>query len=378
MHREYFVIQRGTTSSAAIKQESFSRDYVKNPNQHPGSTAVKNEHLIAVAWLALGNVIGMAAPAQAGSVDITSDGAAVHQWQDSMIDIETPGEGCYHASYPDFVWERITCIETLARVHPVRRQPQTGEGLVTGNGHDYALSATGLITKTVGSFPTVTGVTSEKSVGVALFGGGGILGPNEYSLQINSNANATTSACKGHSGCVVWQQAVYAPDYAVSGQASVFFQYWLIGYGSSCPSGWGAAVGGDCYKNSALATAPDEPITDLSKMKLTATASAGGNDKVTFADGSSAWSVTTKDSVLHLATVWTQSEFNVVGDAGGSRAVFNKGSSILVKVAVSDGSSSTPACAADAGTTGETNNLNLGTCTAAGGTSPSIKFKESN
>ena len=177
---------------------------------------------------------------------------------------------------------------------------------------------------------------------------------------------------------VIWQQAVYAPDYAVSGQAAVFFQYWLIGYGSSCPSGWGSDGGGDCYKNSKLGTAPDEPITQLAKMKLTATASSGGNDKVTFADGSSVWSVTTKDSVLHLATVWTESEFNVVGNAGGSRADFNKGSSVTVNVAVSDGSTSTPACAANAGTTGESNNLNLGTCTASSGSSPSIKFKESN
>ena len=54
--------------------------------------------------------------------------------------------------------------------------------------------AKGLITASTGSFAT-TGVKTEKSVGVPLFGGGGILGPNEYSLQINTNANLTTSAC---------------------------------------------------------------------------------------------------------------------------------------------------------------------------------------
>jgi hypothetical protein len=339
---------------------------------------VNNEHLSGMTWIALAGFIGMAAPALASSEETARNDAAVRQWQDSMMDIETPGEGCHHASYPEFVWERITCAETLATVHPVRRHPHAGDELTTGNGHDYALSATGLITKTVGSFPTVTGVKSEKGVGVIAFGGGGILGPNEYSLQINSNANAGTSACNGHSGCVVWQQAVYAPDYAVSGNAAVFFQYWLIGYGSSCPSGWFIAGGGDCYKNSALATAPDEPITQLAHMKMTSTASSGGNDVVTFADGASVWSVTAKDSVVNIATVWTESEFNVVGNAGGSRADFNKGSSVFVNVAVSDGSTSKPACAANSGTTGETNNLNLGTCTALGGTSPSIKFKESH
>jgi hypothetical protein len=335
---------------------------------------VTHKLIFAVAGIALGSFVGTVAHAQAAS-----DEAAHLQWRDAIMEIETPGEGCYHAAYPEFVWQRVACTEALARVHPVRRQAPDGETQTTGNGHDFAIQATGLITKTVGSFPSVTGVTSETGKGVALFGGGGILGPNEYSLQINTNANASTSACNGHVGCLVWQQAVYAPDYAVSGVASVFFQYWLIGYGSPCPAGWGNAGSGDCYKNSSIAsTLTDEPITDLAVMKLTATASAGGNDKVTFSNGSFAESVTAKDSVLHIGTVWTESEFNVIGNAGGSRAVFNAGSSVTVHVAVSDGSTSKPKCAQNAGTTGETNNLNLGACTAKSGTMPSIKFTESN
>jgi hypothetical protein len=334
---------------------------------------VKHNNVRALTGIALGALLGTAAHAQA-----VSDEAARLQWRDAIMEIETPGEGCFQAAYPEFVWERVACIETLARVHPVRRQPLAGDSEVVGNGHDYALQATGLITKTVGNFPTVTGVTSEKGVGVALFGGGGILGPNEFSLQINSNADATTTSCHSHAGCVVWQQAVYAPDYVVPGLASVFFQYWLLGYGSTCPTGWGSDGVGDCYKNSAIANALDEPISELPHMKLTSTATVGGNDKVTFADGSFAASVTAKDSVLHIGTVWKESEFNVVGNAGGSRAVFNKGSTIYVHVAVLDGSTSAPTCAANAGTTGETNNLNLGACTAKSGTMPSIKFKQSN
>jgi hypothetical protein len=334
---------------------------------------VKHKHVRAITGIALGAFVGMAAHAQA-----VSDEAARLEWRDAMLEIDTPGEGCFQAAYPEFLWERMPCVETLARIHPVRRQPATGEGEVTGNGHDYAIQGAGLITKTVGNFPTVTGVTSEKGVGVVLFGGGGILGPNEFSLQINTNANSTTTACHSHVGCKVWQQAVYAPDYVSAGVAGVFFQYWLIGYGSPCPAGYGNAGSGDCYKNSAIANTIDEPISELPHMKLTSTATVGGNDKVTFADGSLAINHTAKDSVLHIGTVWTESEFNVIGNAGGSRAVFNKGSTIYVHVAVSDGSSSTPTCVANGGTTGETNNLNLGACTAKSGTMPSIKFKESN
>jgi hypothetical protein len=47
-------------------------------------------------------------------------------------------------------------------------------------------------------------------------------------------------------------------------------------------------------------------------------------------------------------------------------------------VQVNDGSTNAPTCLANAGTTGETNNLNLGPCTATGGTAPYIQFTESN
>jgi hypothetical protein len=113
-------------------------------------------------------------------------------------------------------------------------------------------------------------------------------------------------------------------------------------------------------------------------MSLTGTAVSGGNDTAVFNNGTTAYSLTASDSVVDIAQVWQQSEFNIVGDAGGSRADFNRGASITVKVAVTDGSTATPSCVADSGTTGETNNLNLSTCTASGGSSPSISFKESD
>jgi hypothetical protein len=43
-----------------------------------------------------------------------------------------------------------------------------------------------------------------------------------------------------------------------------------------------------------------------------------------------------------------------------------------VKVALTDGSTAAPTCVANAGSTGETNNLNLGKCSTASGSSPSM------
>jgi hypothetical protein len=309
------------------------------------------------------------------------DAAARAVWREAMSHNTESGPGCFQASYPSYVWEQTECKVVHPKLRPAPKKPTSGHLEVTGNGDDYVIQGTGLISETVGSFPSVSDVTSEKSVGVAEFGDGGILGKNEYSLQINTDFNGTTAACAGHSGCVVWQQFVYATDYEVEGEAAVFIEYWLIGWGSSnCPSGWESDGEGDCVVNSNATTAPDvAPTTaSLAKISLTGSAVSGGNDTVVFNNGSTAYSFTGSDSVVDIAQVWQQSEFNIVGDAGGSRADFNKGASVTVKVAVTDGSTAAPTCVADSGTTGETNNLNLGSCTTSGGSTPSIQFTESD
>ena len=67
-----------------------------------------------------------------------------------------------------------------------------------------------------------------------------------------------------------------------------------------------------------------------------------------------------------------------VGDGSGANAVFNTGSSVTVKIALTDGSTAAPVCSGDTGTTTETNNLKVGACTAASGTPPSVSFTESH
>jgi len=80
--------------------------------------------------------------------------------------------------------------------------------------------------------------------------------------------------------------------------------------------------------------------------------------------------------MLNIATVWNKAEFNVVGNGDGARANFNIGSSITVSLFLADGSTSAPTCLANGGSTGESNNLNAGPCTTAGGV-PYIQFTES-
>jgi VCBS repeat protein len=331
------------------------------------------------------NIFGQASNEQVGPIESASREA----WRKNMAQIGTPSEGCFHATYPSIIWEHVACNKLTLRTHPAPPRvtfDAFGKAQTTGNGHDYTLQTASLLTQAVGSFPSVTGVTSEQGVNV-MFGGSesnGIVGPNEYTLQLNSNFSSTTAACKGgQAGCTVWQQFIYGTDLAGPGQGAVFMQYWLLGYvGSSttisCPSGYNSDGQGSCYMNSDGTVVPNIPGTDLGSMKLTGAVATNGNDTVTLTYGTQAYSDSGKDSVLYLSQVWNLAEFNVVGNADGSEAVFNNGSSITVNVAATDGSSNAPSCVADSGTTGETNNLNLGSCTASGGSTPSIQFTESN
>ncbi|WP_233841142.1 hypothetical protein [Dyella sp. 2HG41-7] len=311
------------------------------------------------------------------------EAAARQAWRENMAQIATPAEGCFHATYPSILWEQVACKQLASNMHmlPASLRKQPFQVQTAGNGNDYVLQAPGakLISQTVGSFPSVTGVTSVESVGVPAYGGGGILGPNEYTLQINSQFTSTTPACRNQPGCTVWQQFVYSPDYMVQGEAAVFMEYWLVGYGyNPCPVGWFSDGYGDCVRNSNYVAAPDVPISELGSLALTGTATAAGNDTITFSYGTDAYSFSAKDSVVYLSTIWNQSEFNVVGNAGGSQAVFNSGSAITVNVAANYGGTAKPSCIANAGTTGESNNLNLGPCSAFGGASPYIQFTQSN
>lgn len=296
--------------------------------------------------------------AYAAPADDDAEAKARETWRENIVRADVPDEGCFYTSYPSAEWLKVECTE--APNHPFL--PRRGAiGLTVGDGADYAVEVSGLMTQSVGAFPTVTGVTGET----------GLLGANDYSLQLNSNF-MTTAPCKGHTGCLSWEQFAYSSGYNVA-----FMQYWLINYNATCPSGW-TAFSTDCYKSSAAVSVPDEAITTLASMKLSGKAVAKGKDTLVFTVGTEAYSVSGKDSVVDLASAWQGSEFNVFGDGDGSKAVFNKGSSIDVRITVTDGTTTAPTCVKNAGTTGETNNLNLKHCTAAGGTTPHILFLESN
>lgn len=309
-------------------------------------------------------------------------------WRNTVIHQSAPNKhGCFHIAYPKTEWSEVGC--TAAPNRPFAHwAPNSkdifadaalanGQVQTVGNGADYAAEIPGLLSYSVGNFPVVSNVTSET----------GYSGANDYTLQLNSNF-MNTAACSGHSGCQAWQQFIYS-----SGEQAVFMQYWLINYGA-CPAGWNT-YGTSCWKNSAAISVPQLPISYLYQLSIWANATAGGNDQVALGTGNDGipggvsafggelFLVTGPDSVLDLTSDWKESEFNIFGDGGGSAATFNSGASLQVRIQLGEqgGALTAPTCLSNAGTTGETNNLTLGGCSASAGTSsanPSISFSESN
>jgi hypothetical protein len=124
-----------------------------------------------------------------------------------------------------------------------------------------------------------------------------------------------------------------------------------------------------CYKNSSFAALPDIPVTNLGDVILAASAETGGVDTIALEYADDSWAVSAEDSSSHesgvdIASVWTQAEFNVVGDMNTTEAHFNPGAQVTVVLQILDGSQSAPNCQYNHGTTGETNNMTLGSCQA--------------
>ena len=325
----------------------------------PPSTARKAKpdmkHILAAAIALAGFSSGAFAAAAP-----KPDAQAREAWRQAIAHTPVPEDGCFAASYPNPGWVKVQCKRAPARPYLPRRGRS---GYTVGNGNDYSAVVSHVISSAVGSFPAVSGVTHETGYdGQA----------NTYSLQLNSEF-FTTTVCNGSSdpsSCQGWQQFVY------SNSGTAFMQYWLLDYGSTCPSGGWMAYQGSCYRNSSAVSVPVQAITQLGYLKVTGTAVSGGTDTMVMTTESSAYSTTGKDSVVNLAHAWNAAEFNVVGDGGGSAAKFNTGSSVTVEIALKDGSTTAPVCESDDGTTGETNNLTLGSCTVASGSTPTVKFTE--
>ncbi|HTT85616.1 MAG TPA: hypothetical protein VMF67_19235 [Rhizomicrobium sp.] len=284
-------------------------------------------------------------------------------WRAAITSTALPGEGCFTATYPATSWTQVACTEAPDRAFEPAHRPAVGFG------DDYAAMVSGSTTAAVGSFPAITGLTSEKSADVS----------NQYSLQMNV-PYFNSPACDSSPyppGCEAWQQFVFSQSGGKAGTPSAFMVYWLINYGPYCPSGWSQAAL-NCWINSSAVGVPHQKLAAVRDLQLSGSAASGGDDAVKITTSKKAYAVSAADSALDLAGSWKGTEFNILGDGAGSQANFNTGTNITVNVQLTDGSTTAPGCKTNEIFTYETNNLSLGSCTSQGGQNPSITFTESD
>lgn len=279
-------------------------------------------------------------------------------WRQSMMEIPLPKAGCFTAAYPTTVWEEAKCTTAPNYPYVPRNPPRP---LTVGGGNDLSAqvpAGLGFISSATGSFENVTNVTSESGQ----INGTGPAVANAYSIQLNTNFFAST-ACSGAAvpaACQGWEQFLFAND---GSSGSVFIQYWLISYNTTCPTGWFSypfpgPSDISCYRNSNNSTAvPNQPITNLAQLSLSGTVDAS-SDSVTLAVGGTLYSATGDNSV-NAAEGWTIADFAIVGNAGGGQANFNSGASFVERTRISYGHGNAPNCVVQ-GFTGETNNLSFG------------------
>jgi hypothetical protein len=356
--------------------------------------------LLAPATGSAQNAAPPSAPAQP-SAQALSDQQR-NDFRKEMSVIPLPGRGCFEAKYPDRTWKPVQCGAPPRAPNlgaAVRRRP----ALVGGGTDQVAQVMTGTLSSATGSFDSATGITDID--GSIFHSPPPTVYPNTYTLQVNTNRFPTSviSACASGTGCQGWQQFILSQRSAC-GTACIYIEYWLfdtpscptdgkLGKGCTCPgSPWqswydpSGETDSGCFFNTPPRTDFSTPaVADLGKLSLSGAANSGGMDIVTLqtADGNM-HATNYPDSTLGLAQSWNAAEFNVFGDCCGYETFLNAGSNLTVRLSTNNGTINSPNCMLTSprnptfnGTTAETNNLSLGSCSPVGGAAPAIVFSES-
>jgi hypothetical protein len=93
-------------------------------------------------------------------------------WRKGMARARPEKPGCFTSTYPNTQWQEVPCVATRGVPFKIAKGPR---GATLGAGNDVAVQvSTGSIASAVGSFDSVTGVTSVSSLD----------GSNDYSLQV--------------------------------------------------------------------------------------------------------------------------------------------------------------------------------------------------
>jgi hypothetical protein len=330
---------------------------MKSPGRTPRNIAIWTVALAAIMAATTACTKTSSSPEASGT---SSTSANEDEWRTKLPQMPQPGAGCFTATYPSLVWRTAACTTPPNILLTPRRTPR--HPFTIGNTVDFsAMAPSGFINQAIGSFDSVTNVTSESSP----ISNSGAPVANAYTLQVNTDFFVST-ACAGspNLGCRGWEQFVFAND-GTSPSGVGFIQYWLYQYNAACPGGWGQFMFTGlpeiyCVRNAAtgVAVPAQQPITNLGQLRLSGTVDAG-SDGVTVFVGATGYAAP-GNNYVNAAAAWRIAEFNVFGyggnSNGGGGATFNANAAASVRTRILYGGTAAPICEAY-GFTGETNNL---------------------
>jgi hypothetical protein len=319
-----------------------------------------------------------------------ANAAALDEWRKAMAQIPVPNRtSCFKGTYPNKAWQEIPCNTAPDRPYLPDKERVPGPAYVGGRYRDAVAQVAEYAQRyysVTGSFDSGSTATGETgTAGTGCPAGTNPTGANIFSLQLNTNTfliPTSSNICGGVAGCTGFQQFVYS-----SYDNAAFIQYWLINAGA-CPTGGGwTQRGNDCYKSTpAVGPGPNNPLTiaDLPNLILTGTAAENGDDTVVLAIAAEVYQLPPQpDSILGLAPMWQDAEFNVFGDACGAQAQFGAGTVLNVRLVVNANPGFSPTTApvcTKFSYSDETNNLSFtGPAQAfAPGLGPALVFTEAS
>ncbi len=301
------------------------------------------------------------------------------EWRNAISQKAAPKKGCFTAKFPSVEWQEVPCVD--APNYPMA--PKSGiVPFTVGNGDDVAAQApSGVISSAIGSFDAANSVTSESGP----IGNAGASHPDTYTLQINTDFFTTTTCNSSpNAGCRGWEQFVFENN---PSNHRAFIQYWLINFDGACPANFQAFPTSPGHNHCVQLTNTSGavgttavPVTNLTQVSLTGTATAGA-DSITMTIGGVAFK-RNGDNSVNASSGWTISEFNILGDGGdsngaGGTASFNNNAALTTRTRINYGGHAPPNCVAQ-GFTAEKNSLSFGPSAPVGTQpGPAVIFSES-
>jgi hypothetical protein len=361
---------------------------------------------------------------------------AIKKWHDNVVQQGQPTQGCFRISYPSAIWTKIDCDDESqdqstpgSKSHdkkkPMLRFSFGARGAAI-NGHFYFAHSFGTIKSATGSWKNVVRLTDVSS---SDFADVPQSHNDEYSFQMNTNldrpSDAVCAANKQLSGCVIWQQFLYASTANHFHKVpALVIQTWVFPSDPmelttdekkqayidaiakmKCPDGitWQQHFGGKkadgsydtsggCYNSIVNFDVPWIEAKNMAKVQLQGRTSENPDGTLedtalltyTDADGKTTIYTVSEPDPLDFAHNWHAVDFNIVGNGEDSNVYFNGGTEFDGHISIVDDSDKKPECRGGPksslifeGISGEGGNYWLDACGAGAGddySEPGIHF----